>query len=171
MKMSDKKSFIFLFFQNDLQENTYSKLEILTLELMPTSLELPGSISVSLEACCYLYLFHIDVVIFFPNSTINCEIIQNESRLSALKYSNHYHNISPYFIFQISPQLIQFSNVYQFYKVMYKQGQITVPRKKNILTPKYKYIMDQHTTFFSSDQYSGVWKHYYSKISLLITSK
>ena len=51
--MSDKKSFIFPFFQNDLQENAYSKLETLTLELMPTGLELLGSISVSSEACKY----------------------------------------------------------------------------------------------------------------------
>ena len=36
--MSDKKNFIFPFFQNDLQENTYSKLETLTLKLVSTDL-------------------------------------------------------------------------------------------------------------------------------------
>ena len=51
--MSDEKSFIFPFFQYDLQENTYSKSETLTPELTPIGLELHGSISVSSEACAY----------------------------------------------------------------------------------------------------------------------
>ena len=51
--MSNEKTFIFPFYIYDLQENTYSKLETLILELILTGLELPGSIFVIYDACLF----------------------------------------------------------------------------------------------------------------------
>ena len=72
-----RKDYYFQLLQNDQKENTYYKLETLTLKLMPTGLDLPGSDNVSLEACAVSNIYNRDI------------FIREEMEINDKKVKNH----------------------------------------------------------------------------------